>query len=266
MVLAQVLLLGFSAALSFAGEADRVAALNAEIVTLLAPYNNPVTSAKIVFSKVTVNESRAVELAFSVSLHKKGTKGEASLEIPELRYHFPEAGGEPELVGKLALKFDVLSVVTQEQVNEMGPSADRWVKEFADEYARKYKGAARVDARITHKEVDDKGNLKALGLALEGEIDLAKLPPDRKPEDEVLRAIKIEASGDLKGVDLTLAAIFNPNAEQFKKDGEGLKELLEKLLARDPKLMKDIVKYAEQIDQWAIYVVGGERGLGSLIK
>ena len=226
---------------------DALPELNKAVAEILKPFNNNLTKATVMFNRVETNAQRATHVDLTVDYSKKGPDGDAALKISKLTYAYPD-GGEPKTDGRIALEFNLLNVISQAQVNQLGPEADKLVAQFLADYTKRYGAAAAIDARVTRNEVDAQGNLTALGLTLGVKVDLAKLPAKVDPRDVEFTAAQLDLQITLQGLEASFAVTSNPKSRSFERGQQGLKEELEKLLARDPQQLRQIGRFIQTID------------------
>lgn len=249
---------GRSGLAALSNDAARVEALNSAIAKLLRPLNDNLTRAFFIFKAITVNERRTTRLSFIVDFFKRGTRGDLALNVKDFSYSFPEtASAKPELKADIFAELDLLSLLPQEQINQLGPAADQLAKEWLRDYGSEYGDAVRLDARITRKETDARGNLTAIGLSLEAAIDLGKLPQGRDERDVLFTSLRLDASATLKGIDLSVRVTSNPKSKYFDADEAGLKEMLEKLLSQDPETVSTVKDFMNRINEFASAITSG---------
>lgn len=233
-------------------------ALNAAIAESLRPFNNRLTKASFIFSKVSTNDQRAVEVAFSIDYSKEGSKGRLSLN-GDLRYSYPDApNSKPAFGGKIAAKFNLLQILSRNEIDKMGPRADVVIRDLLASYGSKYGDAATVQAALTNKDVDASGHLTGIGLRIALKIDLSKLPAGVDPKSVLFTEGSLQISVDMQGIEIACDAVLNPRARQFAGDERGLKENLDQLLARDPGEMREIAGLVKMLDQFAEKFVNSE--------
>ncbi len=248
-----------AAAVELNGSPEQIDALNAAVAEALLPFNGALKNVKLSFSKVATNDKRATQVAFSFDYSLIRPKGSASLAIKDFSYAYPDTpSAKPELNANISAKFNLLNVMTQEEINKLAPAADERIKTYLSDLNKRYGDAAKVEARITRKDTDPKGNITGLGLALSLIIDLSKLPGGVDPKDVLITDGQLEVSIGLNGIEISAHAVSNPNAKQFERDQVGLKEMLDKLLARDAKALREIVDFVKQIDEAADRVTSGK--------
>jgi|GEM_PF-4554210 len=251
--------LGLSlAGAAFAADDNTLEQLNAEVVNILAPYQNQATSAKLTFGAVETDSERAVKVSLNGLFNKIGPLNHFNLKLDNLSYNYGD-GTKPTTVFKGSVDLDFTKLIPQDQINKMIPLAAEMVEQFAKSYsAEDYEDAASVHGVVTSTTVDGRGNYTGLSAFLSAKIDLAKLP-ERTPKDSVI-ATEVVVSLDINlktGVKVDGYIVSNPAYYGFKQDEVGLKELLDKLLARDEDAMASIQSYAEEINRDAEYVVNG---------
>ncbi|MBI4424941.1 MAG: hypothetical protein HY554_14510 [Elusimicrobia bacterium] len=239
---------------------DKLKALNDAVVDILRPFNNAVTDARLQFTRIGFNDKRATQLGVELDYGKRGSKNELRLKALPVDYAYPETPGAlPQARANIAIGLDLLKLLKQEEINQLGPGADRLIVEYLEQYRREYGDAATLSAEITRKDTDAQGNLTALGLSLGFAIDLSNLPKGKKAENERITAGKVDAQITLKGVSIDASVTLNPNSREFRADQPGLKEALEILLARDPETMEGVRGFIAGLDQAAGQLVEYER-------
>lgn len=235
-----------------AAASDQVAAVNSAVSDLLAPFNDRFTRAKIVFSELATNAVRAVKALLSLDYRKEGEGGSVAFKVDRLSYSYPETeGAKPETEVKASVELDMLRVLSREQINAMGPAAAEFVKEFAGTLTKRLGPAATVDARVTRLEKDERGDLVAVGLAIDADIDPAKLPPDVDVKDVQFTGVRATLDLTLHGMALDVSVVGNPRAKEFAQDQRGFKEWIDALVARDAKTLRQIARFVKQLDGYA---------------
>lgn len=231
--------------------------LNQQIVKILEPFQSPTTQAALVFKNIVTSSVRAESVAFKALYEKKGPNNTLAVKINSLSYDFDDLV-DPTVRGRAAIELDLLKIFSQKELNELGDAAEDIAKEFAGDYASEYGAAATVTAKVTDKIVDKDGNLQSLTLQLAARIDLTKLPAALKPEDVSVKKLKIEAQIGVKGIAIAVTSHINPLYKGFEQDQVGLKEYLDKLLARDPELMAQITEMYQGLDGIATSIVSAK--------
>ncbi|MEK7388728.1 MAG: hypothetical protein AAB036_03430 [Elusimicrobiota bacterium] len=234
--------------------------LNATIAEVLKPFNNQVSKASFVFNKLSMNPERVTHVDAALGFEKQGPDGKASLKIAPLTYSHPEDGSLPKTQSNANLNFDLHLVMTQEQINMMGPEADTMVADFINSTLKQYGDAAVADARITNRKTDEKGNLTGLGMVLGIKIDLSKLPAGMDPKDVELVEAKVGLDVSLTGVALDLSVVHNPKSKYFERNQEGLKENIDKLIAKDKKALGEIKSAVKFLGMMADYLTTRSTG------
>lgn len=247
--------------------ADAISALNAAVAEVLRPYNNQVSRASLTFGRVDTNATRATAVSLSLDYAKKGPGGEASLKVGDLSYSYPDAASAvPQTTIKGSIGVNLRNLMTQEQINQLGPQLHQMAAQFVADKLRQYGAAATVDARVTRQEADAAGNLTAIGLELNLAVDPAKLPAGRDPKGVLVTGLKVAVDLTLNGLDFSATIVSNPDARQFERDQVGLKESLDKLLARDPKEVARLGDLVRTLDQLADYATKAPKAPRVAIK
>ena len=238
---------------------DDVKAINEEISKLLTPYNDNLTQAELTFSRISTNEKRAVDVQVGSRFSKTGAAGSLRANINNLEYTYPDQQGCAQLPPRLQLDFDaafnLLNFMTQEEINKMGSSLEKEFLNLIMDFVRDYGDAAQIDAKITKKNLDDKGNLTALGAYIDISIDKTRLPKDFDMNRMYFIHIKLEPEITLQSLKLKADVVINPETNAFKYDEKGLKEYLEKIKARDPETLHEIAAYIRFVDDLAKDVI-----------
>lgn len=234
-----------------------VTELNAEVAKLLAPFQNANTTASVVFSKLETNAERALSGGVAVLFKKVGTQNTLEIAIPELSYDFGN-GTAPTTKLNGAIKLDLTKVIPQDQLNEMIPSAEETILGLAQGFAEEYGEAATVEAKVTEKNQDANGNYVSLKGTLSFNLDLAKLPATVKAEDVPVLSGTVLIGLDVNtGAVISAVVVSNPSYKRFQKDNTGLKEVVDRLLAKDPELLRQIGDALQSIDEFADSFVNG---------
>lgn len=245
-----------------AGDASaaQLSALNASVAEILRPYNNQLSRASLTFSRIATNETRATEVALTLDFAKKGANGDASVKVENLSYSYPNAAtATPETRAKGSIGVNLLNLMTQKQINDLGPQAQKTVERFIADKITQYGPAATVSAAVTHQATDAQGNLTALSLALNLDVDLSKLPANTDAKSVLATGLHATVDITLKGLDFSITVVSNPNASQFSRDQVGLKEMLDKLLAGEPQTVARLGDLFRTLDQLAAYATSGPR-------
>jgi len=228
---------------------DSIAQLNQEAARVVAPYLNATTKAKITFVKVTTNADRVLEARGNASYSKVGTKNSFAINVSDLSYVYGN-GSAPASRLKANVAIDLTKSMTQEQINEIGGSVVAMIESAAKENLRDYGDAVKVVAKVISEKKDAKGNFLSIDGEVVGTVDLSKLPTGKKPEDVAVSKVIVKVGVDAKkGITLDASSISNSKYKGFKPGApDSLKEILEKFLARDAKVTKqidDAVRFVE---------------------
>jgi hypothetical protein len=256
-----VLGLGISFALSAIAAPqlkNAVSELNAEIERLLTPFQDENTKAFLNFRAIETDAVRATEVKLDALFRKIGTQNIAEVKIEDISYSYGN-GETPTTNINGSLGIDITKILPQETLNEIIPGVEEMVLELAKDFAKEYGDAATIDVKVTDKTTDENGNFVTIKATMSGNIDLTKLPAEVKVEDVLFTSAGIELDVNLvKGISFKLNAISNPAYKGFQEDQEGLKEMLEKLLARDAKQMQEIESLFKNLNETASQIVNGQ--------
>src|SRR5208282_5620440 len=112
------------------------------------------------FTHLATNATRVVWAALNLELGKKGPKSEISISAKDFDYFFADTpAGSPAFKGKASAQTNLLSFMSQEQLNLMGPYFDKLVLKLADTYMKDYGNAIALNAKVSDIRKDPKGNL-----------------------------------------------------------------------------------------------------------
>lgn len=238
---------------------SNIQALNAEIATILAPFQNESTVARLSFQSIETNEERTLSVGVSGLYSKVGTANKFAIRLDEVAYAYGD-GSAPTTRVNAGIGIDLTKVLPQETINQLIPGVEEMVKEMSQGVTKEYGDAATIDARVLEKTQDDAGNYVAIKALVKGSIDLGKLPETKPVDDVLVQSGEAILTVSIKeGISLEAVVVSNPRYKGFQRDQKGLKETLEQLLARDPKQMEEIRKLFGQIDAFAAKFVNGKQ-------
>ncbi len=240
------LVLALAAIPAFAG----VDALNEAVKGLLAPFNNPVTIADLKFDNVEINSERALSVKAGGIYRKVGKENVLEVKVDEVSYNYGD-GTAPLTTAKGSIGVNLLKFVSQKDINELAPAMEDIVADFAKSVGKGYGDALEVEAKVLDKKTTEAGDLESITIRLAGKLDLTKLPADKPANDEVITSGAIELTVGVNGAAVNLWAVSNPGYKGFQGDQQGLKEMLEKLLALDEESLKDLQMFFSGLDGFA---------------
>lgn len=230
--------------------------LNSQVVSILAPFQNQSTVAKLNFEAIETDEQRALQVAGNALYSKVGSQNTFTVKVDNLSYNYGD-GSAPMTIFKGALGIDFTKLLPQDQINQMIPYAAEMIEELAKEYSEEeYGDAVSVRSVITSTTKDVEGNFTSLTALISVKIDLSKLPEETSSEDIIATDAVFSLTINLKtGVMIDAYVVSNPEYIGFKEGQEGLKETLDKLLARDEEAMAEIEDFASRLDELASELV-----------
>lgn len=221
--------------------------LNEAVVGLLKPINNNLTKAEIVFESLEVDDKRALLASVVADYRKKGELTDLHLSIPDMSYAYNGTWG-PTASFNVGITTDLLAIVDQETINEMGPMVSEIVTDLAMDYLEQYGPAAEVEVKTVEEKYDDAGNLINIIVSGRVKVDLKKLPETVPVEDVMFKSVNVRLKAGLDGFSAQGTVIMNKDYRAFQEDQEGLKELIEELLAQDPNTMRGLQETAMWVD------------------
>jgi hypothetical protein len=254
LLLAPLALLAASAALA---SPLAIRELNAEVAKLLAPYQSNSTTAKVVFSKLVTNADHALSAQVAVLFKKVGRQNTVEINVPELSYEYGN-GTAPTTKLTGAIKLDFTKLISQDQVNELIPGVEDIIEGLARGFAEQYGDAATIEAKVSEKNKDSEGNYISLKGSIKFKIDLTKLPNTVKAEDVPVLNGSVEVGLDVStGALISAVVVSNPGYNRFQRENIGLKETVDRLLAKDPELLRQINDALAKLEKFADSFVNG---------
>lgn len=206
--------------------------LNRKIAAITAPYNDPNTKLQIQVTDLKMDDQRVRDFGLAAQLIQRGNANNLELNIPNLSYHYGN-GTQPVINADVALKLDLIKALGRDMLNFYANDFQKVIADMTEEYAKNYGKAATLTAQLVDLQKDPQGNMKSARILIHAELDLAKLPPEMKPED--LEVKSLDAQLDLRegGLNLRLSILPNPGYRGFAKGQPGLKELLADFVSED---------------------------------
>lgn len=222
--------------------------LNARILEILTPYNNQTTTAQLVFSDIETNSERALKLALSGVLRKVGSVHTVALTVNHLSYDYG-TGAAPTTQFNGGLEVDLTKFLPQSELNDLIPETEKWIEHYAKNLLAEYGESATIKTQITDKQQNANGDYVAISGHINFEIDLNKLPSNKKLQNVEFLSAQVSFHLNLnQGISLDLTVISNPRSQYFQHDQDGLKEYLEKLLSNDAAMNESISSSAKALD------------------
>lgn len=246
--------LGLTLAASAFAAQNNIEQLNQEVVKVLAPYQSDTTTAKLEFNALETNSEHAAKLGLNGLYRKVGSQNTLELKIDNLSYNFGD-GLAPTTIFKGSLGLDFTKLMSQASLNRIIPNAAEMVEDLAKSYSGEYGDAVSVKGVVTSTTKDADGNYTALTALLSAKIDVKRLPESEQKYVMATDAA-LSLTLDLKnGVKIDAYMVSNPEYVGFERNEEGLKEVVELLLARDQAMMERINSDVQRIDYMAASLV-----------
>lgn len=254
-----LLALGLGVTLATAAFASQssLQALNSEIERFLLPYQNESTVAKLVFENVLTDENNTLSFALNGLYRKTGSVNFLEVAVQNLSYEYNN-GVDPTVNFKGAVGLDLTKVIPQDSINQLVPAIEQLAGEMVKDFTREYGDAVTASVEITDKTQDAAGNYVSIKARIAASIDFAKLPAEKAVDSILLKSGEATISLNVKeGVKLEGFVVNNVLYKGFQKDGKGMKQTLDALLARDPKELAEIESIFKGIERAATSIVNG---------
>ena len=221
--------------------------VNDKVSELAKPYNTATTVVNFVFTSLNIDTEKTLDFGFTGLVSKKGTVNDAKVEFKKAQYTYGD-GTKPTVDLDIAVTFDLVKALGQETLNELAKVVEQMANEMATSFVKDYGPAVTVDAKVIDRQVDANGNIQGLSMKLTATSDISKLPA-AKPVDQLeFLSIDVEASASTTGIALKVNFVANPLYAGFRKDGDGLKEYIEKLLNDDQGTYDELRRYIGVVD------------------
>jgi len=234
---------------------DRLNQLNEQLVSVLAPFQNQTTEAKLIFNTIETNVDRVLKVAVNSFYRKIGSQNKLELKIDNLSYDYSD-GVTPRAILRGSVNVDITKILSREELDQTIPDIEKLVEQFVESSTEKYSDAVSVKGVLTSTTKNDNGNYTALTALISIKLDLKKLPEDVDAEEIMATDVGVSLSIDLeKGVTIDAFVDSNPGYKGFKKGQMGLKEGLEALLAGDEKTLSVIRRLLGELDEIALFLV-----------
>lgn len=248
-----MLLLGGVVAGAAATKALSVNDVNKAVEALLVPFNNKTTIAAVKFKKLVVDESLTRDFQVQALYNKTGEHNKLELRLQPISYRFLP-NSNPEFVGRLGYKLDLLKVLKREQINQMAPEIEQLIKDTSAEFIREYGDAATIE--VKNKVGRDKNNhVKSIDLRIAVKTDFSKLPKETLVENLPFKYFEVAGKIDLKRGLFLVKLEMNPEYKYFKSNQRGLKEWITSLLNNEKDSFDELQSAVAFVDHLATRLV-----------
>lgn len=237
--------------------AGTIPELNAELDNVLRSLRDQRTEASLTVVELETNETRALRARVTGSYQKTGPANTFRLEVTDATYFYGD-GSAPTTHAVGRLDIDLTKVLPRTQINLFVPQIDSLLSLMARQWAKKYGNAVSIKVKTTEKKKDEQGNYISIKGMASFSVDMAKLPAGMKPEEVFAKSGSLTLDVNVtKGMGIDLTLVTNPVYKGFQAEERGLKEILDKLLARDPELLKEIESMYRDLDKNVTPIVDG---------
>ena len=215
--------------------------LNKALVELLKPINNNVTSAKLAFTSLDIADNKINSAAAYLDYSKSG-------ELSDLNFKPNVSYSNGEIAANLTTHVDLVAVVGQETINELGPAAEAIVRDTANNFITDFGDAATVDVKTTEEKYDNEGNLTMLSVVGEMQVDMNRLPEDVSKEEVVFTRATLAFTVGLDTLSVQGVMTLNPASVDVQVFEQELLERLKRLIEQDDRTMTDLQEFVKTLD------------------
>jgi hypothetical protein len=246
----------FLSTMAFASSLNPVQELNEEIQKILLPFQNEKTEARLTFAAIETDAVRALSAKLSGIYKKIGNNNQLEIALNDLSYNYGN-GTAPTTNVNLNLNTDLTKILSQDDINDFIPGLEQTIIDAAKGFTEEYGEAISLTVAITDKTQDENGNYTAIAGSILFNIDLAKLPEGKLAQDVPVLSGNAAISVQVKnGIQITATVISNPQYTGFQENNQGLKEILEKLLAKDAETLDQFRGLFQQLEDFAKQILG----------
>lgn len=232
--------------------------LNATLDQLIAPVRDTNTEARIEFTDIQTDAERALNVSMKAYFKKTGPANFVEFRLDDLSYAYGD-GKAPRTTIKAHFGSDLTQILPQEQINRLVPDLEAIAYGMAANALQQYGQAAKISFEVLDRTQNEAGHYVALTAKASVTLDLNLLPQSVKPEGVLFTHVEVEFSADVKkGLTIQATLISNPLSYGFQKDNEGLKQALDRILARDQIVLSEIQKFFVDLNEMARRVAHGQ--------
>ncbi|MBI3504983.1 MAG: hypothetical protein HY059_09095 [Proteobacteria bacterium] len=235
-------------AVAQAGPAITVQALNDAAKAIIAQFHTPPSATAVITVKnVAVDAQRTNSLSVSFEASKTA-RTTAKIQFGNVSYGYNN--GQPSFSADGTADLNLLAVFPQAQIDEYYPEIVNLVKEQLSRSFGEYAHAVNVEQRITANPgtaSENKPPVRSISLFVEAKVDFARLPASTAKAVPFKR-VRVDISGQtLQRFTARVSGESNINSKYFQQGQVGLKEMLEKIQARDPETERTLRGYMRQV-------------------
>lgn len=106
----------------------------------------------------------------------------------------------------------------------------------------------------TNIQENSKQEVQSLELKISASVNLSAITDPAVLAEEKLESAVLTFNVNRQTTSAHIEAVLNPKASGFQQDQDGLKELLEKVLAQDPEVLGSVDWFVGALDKFATYL------------
>lgn len=233
--------------------------INHQIKELLSPIQNERTEAALNFKDININSIRARHVAISAHLLKKSDTNQIDVNLSNLDYENKQ-GTSPLLSFAFSLGTDFSLIFSQEYLNEKISNLESFVKNLIHDFSSLELGnALTINSVVNDVGIDSEDNYSKLLAIISIKIDLSKLPEDVSADEIMFKDLVISLKLDVKnGLEINGYVNINPEFVSFKEGEAGLKEILEKIIAKDENQLEEFTGYMYFLNDMTEALLNGD--------
>ena len=143
--------------------------VNAKVATIVAASVMPNTNAKIEFTTLNVDTTRALDFGANLYLNKKGSANEVTVKMVNVEYHYNN--GAPVAQGQASVETDLVKAMGQNSLNDLAAGLAEEAERMGKTAGTEYGDALTIDAKITELVKDQKGDVVSVKMTVQAAIE-----------------------------------------------------------------------------------------------